>query len=287
MAKKKKINFKSKKTWKNILLVGLACITLVGAIAGISALFKKSEETTKVINPSYAIGGLTEQGTYLETEESIYTENAFECQGLDIELDFRSNVSYRVFFYNEDSEFVSSTSKLIANYDEETTPVVAKFARIVITPNDDTEIKWYEKGRYANQLTISVSKEQGDLNLPFKGVNRFKYLKNYSMENSSSGVNGYRISKADVGYNLIELVRTTNCTKLCIKADIDLINEIRLVQLSNDAELKSTKITLYTYEEIYFNGDTYLEFELLEGCEGVVLFSDATVDFSNFELYVW
>ena len=282
-----KFNLRSKRTWKKILSIGLGILLTVGAVVGISALTRKSEETRKEINPKYAIGGLTEQGKYLETEESIYTKDAFECQGLDIELDFRSNVSYRVFFYNEDSEFVSSTSKLIANYDEETTPVVAKFARIVITPNDDTEIKWYEKAGYANQLTISVSKEQGDLNLPFKGVNRFKYLQNYSMENTSSGVNGYSVSKADVGYNMTELVRTTNCTKLCIKADIDLLNEIRLVQLSQNAELKSTKITLYTYEEIYFNGETYLEFELLQGCEGVVLFADATIDFSNFELYVW
>lgn len=161
MAKnKKKINWKSKKTWKNVLIIGLAVITLVGAIVGLSALFRKSEETTKEINPTYAIGGLTEQGAYLETEESIYTEDAFECQGLDIELDFKSNVSYRVFFYDGENDFVSATSKLTKNYDETTTPERVKTARIVITPNDDTEIKWYEKSGYANQLTITVNKEQ-------------------------------------------------------------------------------------------------------------------------------
>ena len=159
MAKMRNI-FKQKKTWKNALLIGLACITLVGAVVGLSALFRKSEETTKVINPTYAIGGLTEQGTYKETEESIYTEDAFECQGLDIELDFRSNVSYRVFFYNSNNEFLSATSKQTANYDERTTPVFAQYARIVITPNEDEEIKWYEKSGYANQLTISVDKDQ-------------------------------------------------------------------------------------------------------------------------------
>ena len=162
MAKIKKINWKSKKTWKNILCVTLACVTIVGALVGLSALFRKADENTKEINPTYVIGGLTEQGKYLETEESIYTKDAFECQGLDIELDFRSNISYRVFFYDKTNNFLSSTSKLVDNYDETTTPTMAQFARIVITPNEDDKISWYEKNGYADQLTITIGKVQKD-----------------------------------------------------------------------------------------------------------------------------
>ncbi len=162
MAKLKKINFKSKKTWKNILVIGLACLTIVGAIVGLSALFRKGEETTKVINPTYAVGGLTEDGRYKETEESIYTKDAFECMGLDVEIDFRSNISYRLFFYDENNAFVDSSSNLTTNYDsaDELLPFGTKYCRIVITPNEDDKISWYEKGGYAEQLTISVSKEQ-------------------------------------------------------------------------------------------------------------------------------
>lgn len=159
MAKMKKINWKSKKTWKNALIIGLACITLVGAVVGLSTLFRKSEETTKEINPTYAVGGLTEQGRYFETEESIYTEDAFECQGLDIDLDFKSNISYRVFFYDSENEFLESTEKLISDFNKDVSPY-AKTCRIVITPNEDDKISWYEKNGYANQLTIRVDKEQ-------------------------------------------------------------------------------------------------------------------------------
>ena len=85
MAKtKKKFNFKSMKTWKRVLLIGLACITLVGAIAGISALFREkdtSEQPKVEISASaFSIGGLSSDGKYIETEESIYTKDAFECQ---------------------------------------------------------------------------------------------------------------------------------------------------------------------------------------------------------------
>lgn len=159
MAKFKNINFKSKKTWKNILIVGLAIITLVGAIVGLSALFRKSEETTKEISPSYAIGGLTEQGAYLETKESIYTKDAFECQGLNVKLAFDNNISYRIFFYDYEDKFVNATENLTVNYDEDVS-IFVKSARIVITPNDDSKVSWYEKSGYANQLKIKVNKEQ-------------------------------------------------------------------------------------------------------------------------------
>ena len=155
----KKINFKSKKTWKQILIIALSCLLLVGAIMGITALFRQREETTKTISPSYAIGGLTETGTYLDTEESIYTKDAFECDGMEIIPVFENNISYRVFYYNYNNEFLSSTEELTGKYSA-LRPELARYCRIVITPNDDQEIKWYEVNGYAKQLEISVYKEQ-------------------------------------------------------------------------------------------------------------------------------
>lgn len=169
----KKINFKSKSLWKKIGLGCLCGVVGLGAIMGVGALLNKEDETTKVINPTYAIGGLTEQGAYLDTKASIYTENAFECQGLDIEMDFKNNVSYRVYFYDEDNDFLSSTTMLTSNYDENTTPIFAKYARVVITPKEDDEIKWHEKNGYAKQLTIEVNKEQTDSTFDIISENLF------------------------------------------------------------------------------------------------------------------
>ena len=156
MAKK----FKLKRDWKKLLVVGLSAILGVGAIFGITRLAEKAEETHKKITPTFTVGGLNESGKYEETEESIYTKTAFECDGLDITLEFDSNVSYSVFFYNKDAEFISSTGKLTSSYDEKTTPEKADYARIVITPNDDDKVSWYEVSKYAKQLTIEVSKVQ-------------------------------------------------------------------------------------------------------------------------------
>lgn len=162
MAKMKKVNWKSKKTWRNILVIFLAIITLVGAIVGITALFRKSEETTKTISPSYAIGGLDEKGAYVDTKESIYTKDAFECYGLKTTLAFDNNISYRIYFYDENNEFLQRSEQLTNAFDCEKTlmPANTKTARIVITPNEDSKISWYEKSGYAKQLTIKVNKDQ-------------------------------------------------------------------------------------------------------------------------------
>ena len=156
---KRKINWKSKKTWKQVLVIGLAVITIIGAIVGLSALFRKGEETTKVVNPSYAVGGLTNDGKFLETEESIYTKDAFACKGLDVDIAFENNISYEIFFYNANGVFMEKTGTLTDSYSEDI-PFFATQCRIVITPNEDDKISWFEKNGYANQLTISVDKEQ-------------------------------------------------------------------------------------------------------------------------------
>lgn len=165
MAKFKKINFKSKSLWKKIGLGVLAGVVLIGAVFGVTALFRKAEEETqKEISPTYAIGGLTETGAYLETKESIYTKDAFECYGLKTSLEFDNNISYKLYFYNENNEFIESTEKLTTTFDSAKTnmPAFTKYCRVVITPNEDSKISWYEKNGYAKQLTIEVNKEQSE-----------------------------------------------------------------------------------------------------------------------------
>lgn len=164
--KKVKYSFRSTRIWKTILIVGLSVLLLIGAIFGISALSKETEKTTKTINPSYAIGGLTEQGAYLDTTESIYTKEAFDCKGLNVKLAFDNNISYRIFFYDFNDNFVNATAKLTTNYSEDV-DLFVKSARIVITPNEDSKVSWYEKNGYANQLTISVDKEQSSFEQRF------------------------------------------------------------------------------------------------------------------------
>lgn len=153
---------KTKNLVKNILAVGLLIVSAVGAVFSTIALIKKNEETPKESRYNFEIGGLTEEGKYLETKESIYTKDMFECQGLTVKMAFDNDISYRVFYYDLEDKFVSATERLTEDYTSDT-DIFVKSARIVITPNDDQEVAWYEKNGYAKQLTIEVDKEQKGL----------------------------------------------------------------------------------------------------------------------------
>ncbi len=158
--------FRRKGTWKKILAGALAVVLGVGAIAGISALVKKADEDIKSISPKFSVGGLTATGAYEETDKSIYTKDAFECQGLIAKLEFDSSISYELFFYDVAGNFIESTGNLTEGYSEEL-PYEASYARVEITPIWDDEvkeadrvIKWYNVRKYSKQLNLEVLKEQ-------------------------------------------------------------------------------------------------------------------------------
>ena len=161
-----KLKYKTKRTLTQILSIVLLCAVGFGAIMGISALSKKLNEETTIIHPSFEVGGLGADGKYVDTDESIYTKDSFECQGLEVKLDFDSNVTYQAFYYDELDKFISATPV----YEESlklSVPADAIYARLVVTPiwgddvdKDDRVCHWYNVYKYANQLEISVLKDQ-------------------------------------------------------------------------------------------------------------------------------
>ena len=149
---------KSKKTILSIVLIVLSCILVFGLVFGLAKTV--GDKDTKTIHPSFSVGSLTADGKFQESENQIYTKKAFECTGLNVALDFDAEITYQIFFYNYDGTFNSATESLSAHYTDGS-PLFATHARIVITPNEDKEIKWYEVSGYANQISIKVDKEQG------------------------------------------------------------------------------------------------------------------------------
>ena len=149
---------KSKKTILNVVLIALSCILVFGLVFGIAKTV--GDKDTKTIHPSFSVGSLTADGKYQESENQIYTKKAFECIGLNVALDFDAEITYQIFFYNYDGSFLVATPSLSEHY-KDGAPLLATHARIVITPNEDEEIKFYEVGGYANQLSIKVDKVQG------------------------------------------------------------------------------------------------------------------------------
>ena len=150
---------------KKVVAIVLGLVSVAGAVFGVSALAKYAKEEQKVIHPTFSVGGLTETGLYEETDDKIYTKDAFEAKGLEIKLDFDSNVTYQVFWYDDlgnfshCSEEMTTGMRFYAPYNHK--------ARIEVTPifdetleEENAKISWYETLKYANQIEIRVDKNQ-------------------------------------------------------------------------------------------------------------------------------
>ena len=160
----KKIHFR--KGWWKSLLAAILCIgVVVGAGFGIASLVKPEKVddllTTKTLSATkYRVGGLDKNGNYLKTDRSLYTKDAFECQGLNCVPDFDAACSYQIYFYSDDSVFMSKTASLTGTFYDFDVPVNAKFARIVITPNEDKKITVFNVLSFAKKIKVSLNRDQ-------------------------------------------------------------------------------------------------------------------------------
>ena len=158
-----------KKTLKTIGLSVLGAVVLIG---GASLIANNYDKDLKTIHPTFHVGGLDDNGEYVDTDQSLYSDS-FECRGLEISLDFDNDIKFQVFYYESDGDFVESTEVFEDDYISENINYDISHARVVITPQwtnveipeDKTEedvkvVKWYNLFEFSSQLEIKVSKNQ-------------------------------------------------------------------------------------------------------------------------------
>lgn len=169
-----------KRKTKNILTKVLTGILAVGVVAGTAAgakaLYDYSHSELKTIHPTFNVGGLDNNGEHVDQDTTLYS-NEFLAQGLQIKLDFKNDIKYQVYYYDEDSEFVKATDVMDGNYniskDTKIENVEFTSARVLIIPQwtnlEATEdktleelqvVNWKNKHSFVNQMEIKVNREQ-------------------------------------------------------------------------------------------------------------------------------
>lgn len=138
-----------------LLIIGLAATTVT--------LFVKLDRQTTVTEigaEAYMIGTLDDEGVKAEGDTSIVTRNAITTDGLKVEIADDADVTYTIYFYGSEDEFISKTDALTENFDGSTIPENAESAKIVITPtaDDDGKIDLTEVLGYAGQITVTVNR---------------------------------------------------------------------------------------------------------------------------------
>lgn len=147
------------KKWLIIGAVALLAVMLVSVFVKLGGL----EKTKNVGFTNYAIGDVSvEDGKILESKQHIYTKGHLKTQDIEITLDEDATITYKVYFYDEDKEFISATNALNADYTANSTPEGAKYCRVVITPaqvdGEAVTVTAFNMAKYTSQVKIVVTK---------------------------------------------------------------------------------------------------------------------------------
>lgn len=293
---------KTKKTLKTILLGALGIGAIVGVASGINTLVEKNDTELKTIHPIFAVGGLNEtDGKYELSNDTLYTKDAFECNGLQVTLAFDNYIDYQVFFYESDGDFISAT-ELISGNEAIVVPSLATHARIELTPNWDEMgddyanaknqvVKWYETTKYSSQIEIKVNKigllesiEQGQVRTTLLGQGNYSFSKGFTADTSKPG---YFFTIGNVSkYNEVILkVKTSSIGKKVQFDESNQIFSVILYDLQSEQLINLSDTSTSGFNAIYQEGEfTYVSYDIKNINELVVQCTNADVD--TLEVYM-
>lgn len=161
-------NYKSSKIKSTIAII-LACVVTLGCLAASISIFGSKQKD--ITGASFSLGRLDTEGNYAEAEDSIFTKDLIECQGLKVEPDLKNTSTYILYLYNHQKELVKVESSSTKNYTLTDTSI--QYCRIVVIPaapeEENYKIGFAEKYSLVNLLNISVNRKQ-----EFKITNYFE-----------------------------------------------------------------------------------------------------------------
>ena len=271
-----KISLKGKSIIKKVALAlaGVCAITAVGF--GVKAIVDYTKNDLKTISPSFEVGNLGADGKYVNDESTLYTKNAFTCDGLQIKLDFDNEINYQIYYYDDLDNFIESTEVLSESYSG---GVHDGYARVVIIPtnDEDNKISLKEKITYPNQMTVKVNKEQKSEYVDFYkyrirtvdalGQLRFRYGDFQATENdqfifvesTKFAVNSVDLFKVNSGKMTFKDISTYTLNIYCFEfgekdGNIYFINKTNQRGEFTVALNKETKYCLFLYQTIGSDG---------------------------------
>lgn len=142
------------------VVVFLLVIGLIGAVVTLFVMLDRQTTVTEIGAEAYTIATLDESGEQTDGDTSIVTRNAVTTDGLTVTIADDATVTYALYFYDADGEFVSKTADLSADFDGSAIPENAETAKIVITPtaDEDGKVDLTEVLGYAGQVTVTVNR---------------------------------------------------------------------------------------------------------------------------------
>lgn len=152
------MRFNVKNTKTMVVVIAVVLVLLIGAVGILAVRLNKSITTKTIPATAYGIGSIDDSGKVVKSSEHIYTKDYITVDGLKVTVKEKADVQYKLYFYDADKTFLSTSLSWLAKDFDGVIPESAKYVRVVISPVDDTEVTILEIIGYANQLTVTVNK---------------------------------------------------------------------------------------------------------------------------------
>ena len=141
------------------VIIFLLMIGVIGAVITLFVMLDRQTTVTEIGPEAYTIATLDENGVQTEGDTSIVTRDMFAANGLKVELEDEASITYQLFFYDGEGNFISATGDLYDDFDGEI-PENTAYAKCEVTPtaDEDGKVDLTEVLGYVGQVTITVNR---------------------------------------------------------------------------------------------------------------------------------
>ena len=156
MSVKAKLKSNKFKWIMSVVAIVLSISACIGVFLGINNL----RDTKEMSTSCYHVGTVDDSGKVVDSRKAIYSDIK-TTEDMKIELEDDATITYKVVFYDENEDYISSSEVLETNYDNTTTPANAEYFRVVITPyqvdGEDVTLNAISMLKYTNMINISYA----------------------------------------------------------------------------------------------------------------------------------
>jgi len=139
------------------VILGLLLVLVISAVISLGVRLGQSQTYTSLSSSDYVVGSLDDTGAFVKDGGCIVTEEYFEIDGLKVEVKEDADLAYRIFFYDENKEFISATNNFGVTYNG-VIPETAEYFKITINPTNDSDISQWDIINYSSQVNVSIYK---------------------------------------------------------------------------------------------------------------------------------
>lgn len=148
------------KLWKWLVGIAMAliCVVTAGLVVKVNSMEKTKEVSATF---GYEQGLLAADGSEKKGTTSFRTKDYIPTDGLIIDIKDDASVTYVIYFYDAEKNFLSASGEKATDFNAEkdSVPSGAKYVRLMITPENDPEVSSGEIAGYAKELTVEYKKQ--------------------------------------------------------------------------------------------------------------------------------